>query len=317
MRKLAVAAFCASSRVRFFSRGWLTMMPEGPECRSLAESLDMLVGGSRYSLTSVELHSGRYTRAGPDNLDKVQDKLASPAATLHSVQNKGKFIYFCFEQFTMWSTLGLTGHWSPRIADSHRRLSLLFHPVDQGASASSRELLHFYDMRNFGTLKFSLSQDDLEKKLQSLGHDWLGSSKATVEEFLELGKKAAKYKRPLAVFLMDQKRTSGIGNYVLSEVLYLAKIHPFANCADVTEEGWKDLYASIDGVLSESYQSQSPLSQPLYKDQFEFRIYAQRLTPTGAVVKRQEGPHKRTLHWDPLSQTRFAPAPLTHRPEEA
>ena len=288
------------------------MMPEGPECRALSESLDMLVGGSRYSLTNVELHSGRYTRTEPQNLCSVAGVFGTPAATLHSVQNKGKFIYFCFEQFTMWSTLGLTGHWSPRLTDKNRRLSLLFRPVDHGSTANREQRLHFYDMRNFGTLKFSLSQDELETKLKSLGHDWLGSSRPTVEEWLELAKKASKYRRPLAVFLMDQKRTSGIGNYVLSEVLYLSKIHPFAYTCDVTEEGWRDLYTAIDDVLRESYQSQSPLSQAQYKDQFEFRIYAQRQTPTGEVVKRQEGPHKRTLHWDPLSQTRFAPPP----PEE-
>jgi len=36
----------------------------------------------------------------------------------------------------------------------------------------------------------------------------------------KLGYKAGKYKRPLCVFLMDQKKTAGIGNYVLSEALY-------------------------------------------------------------------------------------------------
>lgn len=307
---------------RGYGRSSLIMMPEGPECKSLAESLDLQLGGSRYILDDVSFAAGRYSYEGsePKDTDKLRELILSEPArttspqTLQHVKSKGKFIWFDFGAVTLWSTLGLTGGWTFNAEKRHVRLSLAFRPADASAAESSRgekqRRLYFYDMRNFGTLRVSLDRTELEAKLEDLGHDWLDpASRPTIEQFLALAAKAARYKRPLAVFLMDQKKTSGIGNYVLSEVLWKTRIHPQAQCADITQEGWADIYAAIAATLEESYASQSPLlsSTSAYR-QFRFDVYAQKVSPAGTPVVRVEGPHKRTIHHCPLAQTRFQPA---------
>ena len=114
------------------------------------------------------------------------------------------------------------------------------------------------DARNFGTLKCCFDDNDLDKKLRNLGFDWLNpSSRPTFEQFLQLGNMAATRKRPLAVFLMDQKKTAGIGNYILAEVLYKSRIHPDANCKDMTIDLWNSLYLNIQDIILRSYNSQS------------------------------------------------------------
>lgn len=308
---------------RCFTRGSLVMMPEGPECKSLAEGLDLQLGGSRYVLDDVSLTAGRYSYEGsePKDMGRLRELLAPPARakspqTLLHVKSKGKFIWFDFRDVTLWSTLGLTGGWTFNADKRHMRLSLAFSPSAQPYSsipltAGAQRRLYFYDMRNFGTLRVSFDRAELADKLQELGHDWLDpASRPSLEEFLALGAKASKYKRPLAVFLMDQKKTSGIGNYVLSEVLWKTRIHPQARCADIDKEGWEDLYAAIASTLQESYASQSPLlsSTAAYRH-FRFDVYAQKVTPSGTPVVRVEGPHKRTVHHCPLTQTRFRPPP--------
>ena len=120
-----------------------------------------------------------------------------------------------------------------------------------------------------------------------------------------LGHQAAKRKRPLVLFLMDQKKTAGVGNtiklnscqhvanffvstccitgnYILAEVLYRARLHPNANCANITDELWKELYVQIINVIESSYLSQSPLIKDGSIDRsFEFQVYSKKFTPTG------------------------------------
>ena len=119
--------------------------------------------------------------------------------------------------------------------------------------------LYYYDQRNFGTLKISESKEELNAKLASLGANWLDNDAPSIDEFVRLGYAAARRKRPLCVFLMDQSKTSGIGNYVLSEALYRARVHPFACASDIDDEGWASLHESISQVLRESYESQRPV----------------------------------------------------------
>ena len=289
-------------------RSHMVMMPEGPECKSLAESLDLELGSARYILQDVSLDSGRYKHGTPPkDIGKLRALLATPTTpqTLQHVRSKGKFIYFSLSDCTLWSTLGLTGGWTHNPSRSHVRLSLEFRPLE--TDHPSRRL-YFYDMRNFGTFRVSLDRTELAAKLETLGHDWLDpASRPSVEQFLALAHKAARFKRPLAVFLMDQKKTSGIGNYVLSEVLYKCAIHPMSNCADVSAEGWRDIYSAVTDTLQESYAAQSPLvSMSSYRD-FKFQVYAQKTSPAGTAVVKVLGPHKRSIHYCPLKQIRFEP----------
>lgn len=243
---------------------------------------------------------------------------------------RGKFIYMGFDDYSLslWSTLGLTGGWTfdPR-ASRHNRISLTFRQREaKGTDIETK--LYFFDARNFGTFRVSFQKQELEEKLQSLGFDWLAtfndassdkvfhSSQLTVNSFVALGIAAGKYKRPLCVFLMDQSKTSGIGNYILSEALYIARIHPFACSSSLSRESWVRLYNAIKEVISKSYLSQCPTevflemvtSSEFLDNQFQFLIYGQDKTrDIGNVVRREVGTHKRTIHWDPILQTLHCP----------
>lgn len=65
----------------------------------------------------------------------------------------------------------------------------------------------------------------LEDKLAEIGPSWLTESGPDncglqFETFLQIAEKSTRRspERPLVLFLMDQSKTSGIGNYILSEV---------------------------------------------------------------------------------------------------
>ena len=126
---------------------------------------------------------------------------------------------------------------------------------------------------------------------------------------------------------MDQTKTSGIGNYILAEALYRARVHPFARVGDLDEEMIADLYTEIRDISNHSFASQQEGMQTRAKRakgcgagyihsgsssrQFEFKllVYGQKSDPLGHRVRREEGAHGRTIHWVPEVQTRGAPAP--------
>ena len=234
------------------------MMPEGPEVRGLVQRMDARFSGGRYEVTAASILSGRYKKASgprsglaPENWDALQ---AALPLVLHSIRCKGKFIWFELgkarcgggddggvnsnvesgsddEQargsLTCWSTLGMTGGWTLRKDPRHARIALHIRSRAINDSNASSETLYFCDMRNFGTFKVVLDHAALEAKLKALGPAWLpdplaprGGDGLDLNTFVSIGLASAKRAptRPLAVFLMDQSKTSGIGNYILSEV---------------------------------------------------------------------------------------------------
>ena len=143
-------------------------MPEGPEVRRMAIALGQFISGK--TLEQIEVISGRYAKKPISGLGvylkKLPDKVM--ATGVH-----GKFIYIILDSgCSIWSTLGMTGNWSDCL-QRHSRVILRF----------SDSCLYFNDIRNFGTLKISLSRNSLVEKLQSLGPDML-AGQVTDEVFI-------------------------------------------------------------------------------------------------------------------------------------
>jgi formamidopyrimidine-DNA glycosylase len=68
--------------------------------------------------------------------------------------------------------------------------------------------------------------------------------------FLSLYDEASK-KLSVKAFLATEQRIPGLGNGVLQDILYNARLHPKKKLADVTEEQLETLYASTVATLSE------------------------------------------------------------------
>ena len=102
---------------------------------------------------------------------------------------------------------------------SHLRLQWLFETDNTNRSIS----LLYYDTIGYGTIKYSFDTIELTDKLASLGPCWLQST-PSYDTFISIIRKT-KGTRPLAVLLMDQSKTSGVGNYILSEVLYMTGMY--------------------------------------------------------------------------------------------
>ena len=252
-------------------------------------------------------------------------------------------------QRSIWITLGMTGKFVNEQLHNHTillqqsknknkngnkedtgaRWCLVLDPVPPGdddpfatttttttkAQQQQRRRVYYYDTRSFGTLHFCLSRRRLLEKLQSLGPDILQSTTTTttLQDFTAI-LAATKPTVNICRFLMNQGKLSGVGNYILAEALYRAKIDPFATLGELkTEQQQRVLFQELQAVARESYESQrvtmepsadnnnnnnnnnNKLPQPVPKE-FEMQCYGRTTCVKGnTVIRHFNGPHGRTI----------------------
>ena len=272
------------SRPRGFRRSRIIMMPEGPEVRATVDNIKssltvhtdynkdqngevLFKPSNAWYLSRITILSGRYHDKDIPNFHELNKIL--PIA-LNSVNCKGKFIFFSLDKsYSLWSTLGLSGGWTvsplnvkPSFLSNHVRLCLTFNynldddHIMMGKNQTKEISLFFYDQRNFGTFKIGTDVQELEAKLKSLGHCWL-SCPPTLQQFRSILAEKRTQTKPLAVLLMNQKKTAGVGNYLLSEILYSCRIYPWATCVQLSEEDVTELYFVTLSTVVKSYLSQT------------------------------------------------------------
>ena len=209
-------------------------MPEGPEIRRAADKIAKAV----VNQPIVELFFAF------ERLKPYSDRLAQQRIT--AVQTKGKAILMRFDnQLSIYSHNQLYGVWMIRNAysfpETNRQLRLAIHTEKKSAllySASDIEVLTEHEV-------------DEHPFLSKLGPDVLDAD-TTVEQVFDRLTDARFRRRQLSSLLLDQQFLCGLGNYLRTEVLYVAKLHPLQRPMDCSEES---LWALAEGAIALSRQS--------------------------------------------------------------
>lgn len=263
-------------------------MPEVPEVANMSQWLCENMRGKH--LTNIKVLSGRYTRKPIEGLPAL--KKALPLKIL-DVSSIGKFLWFNLsERFDIWNTLGLTGYWSrdPKNA----RIELV---IDKKKS------FYYTDNRNFGTIKISKNKNDLIAKIRSLTPDFL-------RDPVNL-RAITNYDKSLASLLMSQtKLGSGLGTYLVSEVLYRAKLSPHRLGSELTPKQIRALEYAIAYTTKLAYKD-NPITVKkinyhpeikLKDDVFEYQVYRRKKDPKGNPVKAEKIVGDRKTWWVPAVQ---------------
>lgn len=283
-------------------------MPEIAEIALTSEILFKYLKNK--TLVSIEIISGRYLRKKPDGFVDFSEDLPMK---IKKIDSRGKFMWFKLTNtnntWYIWNTFGLTGMWS-FFEPKNSRIMLTF---------SDDTVCYFSDQRNFGTLKFSTDKEELDKKLDDLSPDFLKDNDFDLS-------KIQKFKIPIVKILMDQKKVgSGLGNYLVAEILYRAGISPHRLGIDMSDEDIEILTYWIKYMVKLSYvdnhigymvnleEEASKLKKKNYHPEiklgshtFKFLVYQQETDPEGNKVKADKivGPegNKRTTYWVPAVQ---------------
>ena len=292
-------------------------MPEGPECTIVATQLDNAARG--WSLTNVELLTGRYTKKEPVGFSEFMDDLEKNSKYIHGVLNKGKFIYWLLEGGVIFSTLGMSGTYK---TEDNKYARVRFDIKDNiPGRINLTKSLYYSDMRNFGTLKFISKnpKQELDKKLSTIGPDMLNDP-CDEKTWLSICEK--RKNNSLVKFLMEQKNVSGVGNIYKSESLFLSALAPHRKVGECSEEELLRLYRSVKTVLKNSLESGGATIRnysDLYNNQGDYvafpskaddmmksrigvMVYSQKEDPYGNPIERVVLDDKRTTHWSPEIQ---------------
>ena len=181
-------------------------------------------------MENIKFVSGRYTRHGkPKGFEEFKksmtyhksDKSISGIDHITSWNAKGKFIWLTLDNGlnqidddddddylrSIWITLGMSGRFaaSPFHDDddgtTHKQVRWYFEFLHEDKDEAKMRRIYYYDTRNFGTLRFSLSKKELEEKLNSLGPDILDD--VTEKKFLDVLNQQ-RQSMNVCKFLMDQ-----------------------------------------------------------------------------------------------------------------
>jgi formamidopyrimidine-DNA glycosylase len=282
--------------------GDIYYMPEGPEVALTAEILNKKLKNN--ILESIEFVSGRYGpgRTKPKGFNSFEKNLP---LKLTKVDSKGKFMWFEIKnpesKWTIWNTFGLTGMWS------------FFKPQSERAVLTFKDgtQVYYSDQRNFGTFIFSDDPEELEAKLDELAPDFLKTDDIDFEQIQKINKS-------IDAILTDQKKIgSGIGNYLVAEILYRAKLSPHRLGSSLDENEIKRLEYWTGYTIKLAYDSNDigymvnlteeaskfkridfhPDIKLKKQTEFKFQVYRQKMDPHGNKVTAEKRPNGRSIYW--------------------
>lgn len=228
-------------------------MPEGPEVHRQADALRERVGGFRT----------RRVWFGIDRLEPYGDELTGQ--TVERVSARGKAFVIAFSGgLNVYVHLQLFGRWvftsggpppaskrslrlqidaavpeSPRAAKGKPGSAFLY-------SASEVDVLTHEELAEHGYLS-SLGPDLLEGAAQGEG-----MSEADVARRL---REPAFAKRALAALYLDQGFLAGLGNYLRSEILHHARLHPSQRLGDLDARERRRLAKATHLLPRRSYET--------------------------------------------------------------
>ena len=200
-------------------------MPEGPEIRYLKEVLEKYI--LHKTLSKITAYS------------RIKAHIPHKSKVLE-VGCKGKLLWIRTKDYYVHIHFGMTGwlYFNKDERPVHLKYLMDFGPNKQ---------VYVESIRKFTKLKI-YSYKEHDKKISRLGIDIL-TDKFTFDVFKEM---ISSKRMNICKFLLDQDKLCGIGNYQKSDVLYLSRIHPKENTANLDDNQINKLYKAIKYVAYSS-----------------------------------------------------------------
>jgi endonuclease VIII len=239
------------------------VMPEGPEIKRAADEIAKAIG--HQIVTEIFFAF--------DHLKVFEPVLQGQ--TIVAVQSKGKALLIRFDnQLSIYSHNQLYGKWVIRKAysypETNRQLRLAIHNLKKSALLYSASDIAVLSEAEVATHPF----------LSQLGLDVL-DDETTVAQVIQRFTDKQFYRRSLTGLLLDQRFLCGLGNYLRSEVLFVARVPPTYRPIDCSPEQIAQLAEASIALPHQSYNHRG-ITNDLQLAQY---------------LKEQGKPRKDYRHW--------------------
>lgn len=235
-------------------------MPEGPEIKRAADRVDRALAKREVTELFFAFPELKHYEA------------ALVGETVTAVEAHGKAMLTRFSNgLNIFSHNQLYGRWLVRDAydypDTNRQLRLAIHNEKKSAllySASTIEVVRDEELA-------------VHPFLSQLGPDVLDES-VTVEQVAARFKEPEFARKRLTTLLLDQHFLAGLGNYLRSEILFVAQVPPSLRPVDCDDEQIENLATAALKLARQSYQTKGitndlKLAQKLQADGRSFSQY--------------------------------------------
>jgi endonuclease VIII len=213
-------------------------MPEGPEIKRAADKIAKAIAHQRLESITFAF----------DHLKGFEAALVDEQVI--SVTPRGKALLTRFSnQLSIYSHNQLYGVWYIRAAHSfpntNRQLRLAIHTAKKSALLYSASDIAVLDDAELAAHPF----------LSKLGPDVL-DAETSVDVVRDRLLSKRFYRRSFPTLLLDQQFLCGLGNYLRSEILFVAGVHPTGRPADCTVEQIEKLADAAIALPRQSYATQ-------------------------------------------------------------
>lgn len=221
-------------------------MPEGPEVRVMADQIMKVIGkpirAGFISNRALSKQKGKKDLRKPILYEWNELEVNTP---IKDITTKGKKIFIWLRTQCLVVSMGMEGR--------------IFFSSDFGNyPPNTHYVLEFAkEELVYSNTRFPIGGIDIksyakaEEIIDELGWDVLEEPPpfALFQEMIEKRKR-----KNVCTWLLDQNDLCGIGNYLVSEILYLARIHPDTKLGDLSLQQQKDLYRQCFDLPWEVYQ---------------------------------------------------------------
>ena len=228
-------------------------MPELPEVETIKTQLATYLP---FEITHITF-SDKTSR-----LIKQKDFTPKPNESITEISRQGKFLIFKFSNPNHYiiSHLGMSGSW--RISDS--KLDAVEGKHAHIVIQTDKKVLSYIDPRRFGSIYFLTKKnfDALAKTfpmdISEPGFD-ADHIKSIFDQYPN---------KILKPFLLDQKKFSGVGNYIACEICARAKLLPTRITSSLTKKDCLKIKAAIDIIILGAVKTQGTTFGGGYRDAF-------------------------------------------------
>jgi formamidopyrimidine-DNA glycosylase len=254
-------------------------MPEGVEVLKQTDALSLLfIGDERgYHLTKLKT-IGKRLKLLPESIQKLIGQ------NLEAIFCKGKYFFIALAESAIMAHHGMSGCWSfEKIKNAHAKIVFL--------GPNNHEVKLYWVNERFGDFKIMENHQELAKFLGDLADGFIGLDILSEETWMYKINRFGPKKKIRDTFFDQRELCSGIGNYLIAEIFYRAKLHPNALFAKLSDEESRALYHTCKETIEGHYAG--TLRKVIYKKEKD---------PEGRVIV-SETIGSRTMHWVPEIQT--------------
>ena len=223
--------------IRSSSQVVILRMPEGPEIKRAADAIALVLKGR--IIVSADLHHDALKGSHRHIVGQSVNSIESQGKALLTHFSSGKTLYSHNQLYGLWRVV-------PRgsLVKTNRMLRIGLHTKEHSALLYSATDISLWDTEGIDQHPF----------LQRLGPD-LFTASTRPSTILERLQNPEFKNRRLASLYLDQGFIAGIGNYLRSEILFFAGIHPLSKPGELSTQAKEKLARNTLSISQRSYRT--------------------------------------------------------------